>query len=87
MCGLSRARLASPPHPCTAQLSALGSIVTVKDQAIAAIRRLPDEAEIRDIEEEIAFLHAIGEAEADITAGAVISNSEMLSRLKGWTSN
>lgn len=61
--------------------------MTVKDQAIAAICRLPDEAEIRDIEEEIALLHAIREAEADIASGAVVGNAEMGARVEGWVSS
>jgi hypothetical protein len=61
--------------------------MTVKDQAIAVIRRLPDEVEIRDIEEEIALLHAIQEAEADIASGALVGNAEMGARVKGWVSS
>ena len=61
--------------------------MTVKDQAIAVIRRLPDEAGIQDIEEEIALLHAIQEAETDIASGAVISNTEMKARVEKWISS
>lgn len=61
--------------------------MTVKDQVIAAIQQLPDEAEFRDIEEEIALLHAIKKAEQEIVSGAIIGNDEMRSRIAQWTSN
>lgn len=61
--------------------------MTVKDEVIAAIRRLPDDAEIRDIEAEIALLNAVKEAEKDIASGALVSNDEMRSRIDEWTSN
>jgi len=61
--------------------------MNVKDQAIAAIRRLPDDADIRDIEEEIALLHAIQEAEEDIASGNLVDNSDMRSRIQEWSTN
>ena len=36
-------------------------IVSVKEQVLAAIQRLPDDADFRDVAEKIAFLAAIRE--------------------------
>jgi hypothetical protein len=56
--------------------------MTVKEQVLQAIQRLPDDIDFRDITEEIALLLALDEAERDIITGRVISNEEMRSRFK-----
>ena len=61
--------------------------MTVKDQVIAAIRQLPDDATFRDIEEEIALLHAIKKAEEEIASGIVFGNQELQSRIAEWVSS
>lgn len=61
--------------------------VSVKEQVIQAIQRLPDDIDFRDVSDEIALLAAIGEAERDINEGRVISNEQMKSRITGWTGN
>lgn len=59
--------------------------MTVKEQVLHAIQRLPDDIDYRDVAEEVAFLSAVVEAEEDIQAGRVISNEQMKSRIAEWT--
>ena len=59
--------------------------MSIKEQAIAIIRRLPEDANLRDIEEELAFLSALQEAEGDIQGGRLVSNEEMKARLQEWS--
>ena len=59
--------------------------MSIKQQALAIIRRLPDDANLKDIEEELALLAALEEAEADIQSGKLVSNEEMKARLQGWS--
>ena len=57
--------------------------MTVKEQVLQAIQRLPEDIDYRDVAEEVAFLAAIVEAEEDIQAGRIISNEQMKSRIAG----
>lgn len=59
--------------------------MTVKEQILQAIYRLPDDLDYKDVAEEIAFLNALHEAEQDIEAGRVISDEQMRQRISGWT--
>jgi hypothetical protein len=59
--------------------------MSVKEQVLEAIQRLPDDIDSRDVTDEIALLGAIHEAERDIQQGRVISNDEMRSRIAQWT--
>jgi predicted transcriptional regulator len=59
--------------------------MSVKEQVLQAIQRLPDDIDFRDITEEIALLAAIREAEADIKEGGLVSNEEMKSRIAQWS--
>lgn len=59
--------------------------MTVKDQALLAIERLPEDAGFKDVREEIAFLAAVREAEDDIAAGRVVADEEMKRRIGAWT--
>jgi len=56
---------------------------TVKAQVLHAITRLPEDADFRDINEEIALLAAVDEAEEDIRQGRTLENSTMKQRLNG----
>ena len=56
--------------------------MSVKEQVLHAIQRLPDDIDYRDVTDEIAFLAAIGEAEQDIAAGRVITNEQMKARVE-----
>lgn len=60
--------------------------MSVKEQALEAIQRLPDDAGFRDVTEEIALLAAIHEAEQDIQEGRLASNDEIKKRLGQWAS-
>ena len=57
--------------------------MSVKQQVLQAIRRLPDDIDYSDVTDEIAFLAAIGEAEQDIAAGRVVTNEQMKARIGG----
>ncbi len=48
------------------------------------MQRLPDDADFRDVNEEIALLAAVAEAEDDVREGRLINNEEMKSRLDEW---
>lgn len=59
--------------------------MSVKEQVLQAINRLPNDINYRDVAEEIAFLSAVREAEQDIEQGRVITNEEMKARLGEWS--
>jgi len=59
--------------------------MSVKEQVLQAIQRLPDDIDFRDVADEIALLAALQEAEGDIEQGRLISNEEMKSRIGQWT--
>jgi predicted transcriptional regulator len=61
--------------------------MSVKEQVLQAINRLPDDADFRDVTEEIAFLAAVREAEHDIQQGRVVTNEQMKARIGEWTGN
>ena len=56
--------------------------MSVKEQVLQAINRLPNDIDYRDVTEEIAFLAAVREAEQDIEQGRVITNEQMKARIK-----
>ncbi len=60
--------------------------MSIKHQVLAAIQRLPDDIDFRDVSEEIALLAAVQEAEDDIRENRLVSNEEMKSRIEGWVS-
>jgi len=57
---------------------------TVKEQVLQVVHRLPDDADFRDVNEEIAMLAAVAEAEDDIREGRLVENGEMKARLDEW---
>ena len=59
--------------------------MSVKEQFLQAIQRLPDKIDFRDVADEIALLAAVQEAERDIEQGRLISNEEMKSRIGQWS--
>jgi hypothetical protein len=59
--------------------------MSVKEQVLQVIERLPDDIDFRDVKEEIALLAAMHEAEADIQDGRTISNEEMKARISQWS--
>ncbi len=61
--------------------------MSVKEQVLQAINRLPDNADFRDVSEEIAFLAGVKKAEQDIAEGRLITNEQMKTRLDEWTGN
>ncbi len=64
----------------------LGSMssVSVKQQVLHVVQRLPDDIGFQDVNEEIALLNAVAEAEEDIGKGLLIDNKEMKARLDEW---
>ena len=59
--------------------------MSVKEQVLQAIQRLPDDIDFRDVTDEIALLAAVHEADQDIQEGRLVSNEQMRSRIEGWT--
>ena len=59
--------------------------MTVKEQVLLAIERLPEDADFKDVKDEIAFLAALREAEDDMAAGRTVTNEEMSRRIGAWT--
>ncbi len=58
--------------------------MSVKEQVLAVIHRLPDDISFRDVNEEIALLAAVAEAEEDIREKRLVSNGDMKSRIEEW---
>ena len=61
--------------------------MSVKEQVLQLINRMPDDVDFRDVTEEIAFLAAMREAEQDIQQGRVVTNEQMKARIGEWTGN
>jgi predicted transcriptional regulator len=59
--------------------------MSVKEQVLQAIQRLPDDIDFRDVADEIALLAAVQEAERDIEQGRLIPNEEMKARIGQWS--
>jgi predicted transcriptional regulator len=59
--------------------------MTVKEQVLSAIERLPEDVGFKDVKDEVAFLAAVQESEDDIAAGRTITNEEMKRRIGRWT--
>ena len=59
--------------------------MSVKEQVLRAIQRLPEDIDFRDVTDEIALLAAVHEAEKDIQEGRLVSNEQMRSRIEEWT--
>jgi predicted transcriptional regulator len=59
--------------------------MSIKEQVLSAIQRLPEDADFRDVSEEVAFLAAVREAEQDIQAGRLVTNEQMKARIAQWT--
>jgi predicted transcriptional regulator len=59
--------------------------MSVKEQVLQAIQRLPNDIGFRGVAEGIALLAAVEEAERDIEHGRLISNEEMKSRIGQWS--
>ena len=57
---------------------------TVKEKVLHVVHRLPEDADFRDVNEEIALLAAVAEAEDDIREGRLVDNEGMKSRLDEW---
>ncbi len=61
--------------------------MSVKEQILQAVQRLPDDVDFRDVSEEIAFLAAVREAENDIENGRLVTNEQMKARIAEWSGN
>jgi predicted transcriptional regulator len=58
--------------------------MTDREIVLEAVHRLPEEASLQDISEELAFLAAVREGEQDLKDGRVVCNEEMKRRLDSW---
>lgn len=59
--------------------------MSVKEQILQAVQRLPDDLDSRDVSEETAFLAAVREAERDIEADRLVTNEQMKARIAEWS--
>lgn len=59
--------------------------MSVKEQVLESIQRLPADINFRDITEEIALLAALHEAEEDVEKGRLVSNEQMKARIASWS--
>jgi hypothetical protein len=59
--------------------------MSVKEQVLQAIQRLPSDINFRDVTDEIALLAAVQEAERDIEDRRLVSNDDMKSRIAQWS--
>ena len=59
--------------------------MSVKEQILQAVARLPDDIDYRDVSEEFAFLAAVRDAERDIEDGRLVTNEQMKARIGEWT--
>lgn len=60
--------------------------MSTKELVLNAIQRLPENADLKDVAEEIAFLVAVQEGHEDLKQGEIISNEDMKKRLDSWLS-
>jgi predicted transcriptional regulator len=56
-------------------------LLSVKERVLHAIQRLPEDADFRDVNEEIALLAAVAEAEEDIHEGRLLAHETVMSRI------
>ncbi|MES2595994.1 MAG: hypothetical protein V4662_11690 [Verrucomicrobiota bacterium] len=61
--------------------------MSVKQLALDAIQQLPEDADMADVQEEMALLAALEEAEADVRTGRLIPHSEVVKNLQQWITN
>ena len=61
--------------------------MSVKDEVLQAIHRLPADINYRDVTDEIAFLAAMHEAERDLQEGRLVTNEQMKARISEWTAS
>jgi predicted transcriptional regulator len=55
-----------------------------KDIAIEVIRKLPDEASLMDIAQELEFVAGIREGAAELDRGEHVTAEEILRRIPAW---
>lgn len=58
--------------------------MTEKEAIIEAIEKLPDGATLEDIQEELAILASIRQAETDVDAGRFVPHDEVKKRIAEW---
>ncbi len=61
--------------------------MTTKQQALKAIKTMPDEATLEEIMERLHFLGQVNAGIRDAEEGRTISHEEMKKRVRAWLSN
>lgn len=61
-----------------------GTSMTEKQVVIEAIQKLPEEATLDEIQDEVAILASIRQAEADVDAGRYVPHEEVKRRIAEW---
>jgi predicted transcriptional regulator len=59
-------------------------MATIKDAAIEALKRMPDECTVEDIMYEINFIAQVLEGLRDAEEGRTITTEELLLRVEKW---
>ncbi len=59
-------------------------MASMKDAAIEAIKKMPDECTVEDIMYEIDFIAQVMDGLRDADEGRTISTEELLARVKKW---
>ena len=57
-----------------------------KDRVLEVVRRMPDDAPMSDILQEIRFIAAIREAELQSKEGRTVAHEEVASEISAWAS-
>jgi predicted transcriptional regulator len=58
--------------------------MSVKQLALDAINHLPEDADLATIQEEVALLAALEDAEADVKEGRLIPHSDVVKNFQQW---
>lgn len=59
--------------------------MSAKQLVLETIQRLPEDADLPTIQEEVALLAALEEAEADVRAERLIPHAEVVASFRQWT--
>lgn len=58
--------------------------MTVKEEVIQLLQKLPDDSELTDIQQELAFLAALNEGEEQADRGELVSHQQVKDEFRTW---
>jgi hypothetical protein len=62
-------------------------VASTKEWIVAAVERLPDDADFWDVLDCVVFLYEIERGEEDVLQGKTISHAEAVERMRKWLSH